>query len=259
MTARRFIAMYCLVCVFLVRPAAAHVVATGLAVVTLDGPEVDYQLTVIPAELAEPAAQTLLDAAAGDRQAAERSAEFIRAAVTVRVGGSPCRPGRIAIQGTGSGDGKTLLRYALHCPAPPGHFELEEDWRGLFGPHYQTIVSLRARQASGEYALGDGNRRFSVDYGMPAPSGVLGFVRLGVAHILTGYDHLLFLLALLIGAPRLWRVLGIVTAFTLARSVTLSLAVLGLVHVPGAIVEPAIAASIVWVVAENLFGQSSRR
>src|SRR5207248_2208876 len=130
------------------------------------------------------------------------------------------------------------------------------DWRGLFGPHYQTIVFLRTPQASGEYALGEENRRLAVDYGMPAPSGVLGFVRLGVEHILTGYDHLLFLLALLIGATSLWRVLGIATAFTLAHSITLSLAVLGVVHVPAAMVEPAIAASIIWVAVENTLGRS---
>jgi hydrogenase/urease accessory protein HupE len=104
--------------------------------------------------------------------------------------------------------------------------------------------------------LGEQARQASVDFGTPAPSGFLGVVRLGVEHILTGYDHLLFLLALLIGASSFWRVLGIVTAFTLAHSITLSLAVLGLVHAPSAIVEPMIAASIVWVAAGNLFGQS---
>jgi hypothetical protein len=87
-----------------------------------------------------------------------------------------------------------------------------------------------------------------------ALSGFFGFVRLGVEHILTGYDHLLFLLTLLIGAASFWGVLGIVTAFTLAHSITLSLAVFGLVHAPGAIVEPLIAASIVWVAVGNLFG-----
>jgi len=50
-------------------------------------------------------------------------------------------------------------------------------------------------------------------------------------------------------------VLGVATAFTLAHSITLSLAVLGLVRVPAAIIEPAIAASIVWVAIENALGQ----
>jgi len=78
------------------------------------------------------------------------------------------------------------------------------------------------------------------------------FFRLGLGHILGGYDHLLFLAALLIGVRRLRSVITTVTAFTVAHSVTLSLAVLGFVAAPAAIVEPLIAASIVFVGIENL-------
>jgi hydrogenase/urease accessory protein HupE len=96
--------------------------------------------------------------------------------------------------------------------------------------------------------------RISVDLGTPSPNGLVGFVRLGVEHILTGYDHLLFLFALLAGAANFWRVLGIASMFTLAHSITLSLAVLGLVHAPAAVVEPLIAVSIIWVAVENMLG-----
>ena len=78
------------------------------------------------------------------------------------------------------------------------------------------------------------------------------FLQLGVHHILGGYDHLLFLAALLLGVRRLRSVVTTVTAFTVAHSLTLSLAVLGLVRVPAALVEPLIAASIVFVGIENL-------
>ena len=78
------------------------------------------------------------------------------------------------------------------------------------------------------------------------------FLELGLRHILGGYDHLLFLVALLLGVSRLRSVVTTVTAFTLAHSVTLSLAVLGFVAVPPGIVEPLIAASIVFVGIENL-------
>ena len=71
-------------------------------------------------------------------------------------------------------------------------------------------------------------------------------------HILTGYDHLLFLLALLLRGGRLLSLLKIITAFTVAHSITLALAVLGVVTIPGRVIEPAIAASIVWVALENL-------
>ncbi len=79
-----------------------------------------------------------------------------------------------------------------------------------------------------------------------------GFFRLGVEHIWTGYDHLLFLAALLLRGGGLWSLLKIVTAFTLAHSVTLAIAVLGLVTIGDRLVESVIAASIAWVALENL-------
>lgn len=75
----------------------------------------------------------------------------------------------------------------------------------------------------------------------------------GVRHILTGYDHLLFLCALLLGVTSLWQLVKIVTAFTIAHSITLTLAALGLIHVPSYITEPIIAASIICVALQNIF------
>jgi hydrogenase/urease accessory protein HupE len=75
----------------------------------------------------------------------------------------------------------------------------------------------------------------------------------GVHHILTGYDHLLFLSALVLAATTLWDLVKLVTAFTVAHSITLTLAALDLIHLPEGIVEPLIAASIVFVAAQNIF------
>ena len=233
--------------------AGGHVTATGLAVVEVTYREVGYRLTVVPSELPESASQLLSRAMAGSRPDAEQVAEAMRRAVVVRVDGAPCQPGRIVIQDVGAGL-KVLLNYALHCPSAPGRLELEEDWADLFGAHYVTIATIRSPRGGGEHLLGAGSTRISVNLGAPSPSGLAGFVRLGVAHILTGYDHLLFLFALLAGASRLWRVLGIASMFTLAHSITLSLAVLGLVRAPAAVVEPLIAGSIIWVAAENMLG-----
>jgi hypothetical protein len=250
---RSLITFCCLAVGLLPAALDAHVTATGLAVVEVNGREVGYHLTVVPSELPEAASQLLVRAIAGSSADAEQLAEAMRRAVVVRVDGAPCRPGRIAIRDVGAGL-KALLDYALHCSAAPGRFELEEDWAGLFGEHYQTIATIRSPQGGGEHLLGQGSARISVDLGIPSPGGLAGFVRLGVAHILTGYDHLLFLFALLAGASRLWRVLGIASMFTLAHSITLSLAVFGLVHAPAAVVEPLIALSIIWVAAENMLG-----
>ncbi|MBQ0822844.1 HupE/UreJ family protein [Microvirga sp. HBU67558] len=75
---------------------------------------------------------------------------------------------------------------------------------------------------------------------------------LGVEHILMGIDHLLFVLALLLLTTGTWRLVKTVTAFTVAHSITLGLATLGIVHVPPKPVEAVIALSIVFVAAEIL-------
>ncbi|HRH45851.1 MAG TPA: HupE/UreJ family protein [Pyrinomonadaceae bacterium] len=79
------------------------------------------------------------------------------------------------------------------------------------------------------------------------------FLPLGVEHILFGYDHLLFLFALLLTVKSFGEIAKIVTSFTVAHSITLSLATLNIINVSPAIVEPLIALSIVFVGLENLF------
>jgi hydrogenase/urease accessory protein HupE len=86
----------------------------------------------------------------------------------------------------------------------------------------------------------------------PAQAGFIGYFKLGVEHILTGFDHLLFLCALLVCVHGIRSMLIIVTAFTLAHSVTLALAALDLVVLPAAFVEPVIALSIMLACAHNL-------
>jgi hydrogenase/urease accessory protein HupE len=94
--------------------------------------------------------------------------------------------------------------------------------------------------------------------GLSRWSDARGFTVLGIEHILSGYDHILFLVSLLVVGGSLARVLKTVTAFTVAHSLTLSLGVLGLVQLPGRWVESAIALSIVYVAAENLWRANVR-
>jgi hypothetical protein len=103
----------------------------------------------------------------------------------------------------------------------------------------------------------------------------LSFVREGVWHIWSGFDHILFLLALLLPSV-LWRqedlwhpvaefrkalmnVLKVVTAFTVAHSITLSLATLGVVQLPSRLTESAIAASVVVAATNNIYPLFTRR
>jgi len=84
-----------------------------------------------------------------------------------------------------------------------------------------------------------------------------GFLLLGVKHIWTGYDHLMFLFALLLVCDNFKSAIQIVTFFTVAHSITLALATLNLVWVSSRVVEPSIAASIVYVGTENLIRSES--
>lgn len=79
------------------------------------------------------------------------------------------------------------------------------------------------------------------------------FLLWGMHHIFVGYDHIAFLLALLLAAQRLRDMVRVVTSFTVAHSITLLLAALDVIRLPGAVTESLIAASIVYVAAENYF------
>lgn len=93
----------------------------------------------------------------------------------------------------------------------------------------------------------------------PRPSGALAFLVLGIEHILTGYDHLLFLLGLVLVRSSLRGLLATVTAFTVAHSVTLAIATLGIWMPSSRIVEPVIALSVAYVGVENFFVEDGSR
>ncbi len=84
------------------------------------------------------------------------------------------------------------------------------------------------------------------------------YLVLGVEHILFGIDHLLFVLALVMLVKGMRRLIGTITAFTVAHSVTLAAATLGWVNVAGPPVEAVIALSIVFVAAEIVHGKGGR-
>jgi len=86
----------------------------------------------------------------------------------------------------------------------------------------------------------------------PARSPFRDYLRHGILHILTGYDHLLFVAALVLAARGFLEMIKVIAAFTLAHTVTLALCVFGILRIPSTIVEPVIALSIVFVSLENL-------
>ncbi|MBV8192230.1 MAG: HupE/UreJ family protein [Alphaproteobacteria bacterium] len=231
----------------------AHATSTGLATLDVAGTSLLYRLTVVATEVDDQAGRLLWLAGEGDQAAAARVAGFLRNYVRVSIAGEPCRPGRISIRGSSAADDKVVLEMALSCAKGTGTLRIRDDWPEVLGAHFQTVLSVRVPgRSSIEFAFLEDNRSATVDLAAPTPPSWTGFIAMGLEHILGGIDHLLFLLALLAFARGLWPTVKIVTAFTVAHSLTLSLAALGLADVPSGIIEPLIAASIVWVAVENL-------
>ncbi|MEO3747628.1 HupE/UreJ family protein [Plantactinospora sp. B5E13] len=149
--------------------------------------------------------------------------------------------------------GAVRVGLAYGCPASGALTVRSDIFRASDGvvDDTTTLVAYDIDGHRGSRLLDPARTSFTVGRG-----GLLGeiprFVRLGAEHLLFGLDHLLFLLALLLGAKRLRDVVEVATAFTLAHSVTLVLAAVGWVSVPGWIVEPLIALSIAFVAVDNL-------
>jgi len=110
-----------------------------------------------------------------------------------------------------------------------------------------TILVTETQQVQGEENTSD--RPVNSD----GNSSWFAFFKLGALHILTGYDHLLFLFALLLRKQTLKQYIAIVTAFTIAHSITISLSVLDIISLPSLFVEVMIALSIIYVALENIF------
>ncbi|MCP2132679.1 HupE/UreJ family protein [Bradyrhizobium ottawaense] len=230
----------------------AHATTTGLVRIDLTGDRLSYALSVALPEIPNSSALLLTGAANGDRAAAETVAEQVRRSVKIDLGGTPCKTGRVRIAGGGANDARGSVEIDFICSVEHGRLTIVDDWGTFLGEHYQALANIRTVSGERQVVFGEISRRESVDISRPVATGWVDFIKLGIEHILTGYDHLLFLLALLAGARGLVSVIKIVTAFTLAHSVTLTLAALGLVNIPGRIIEPLIAATIVWVALENL-------
>lgn len=206
--------------------------------------------------------------------------QLILARLALTSDAGPCRlqPASLATRHYDDG-AYASVRIIARCPSPAG-------WRVRYGllfdvdPQHRALVTLREDSDVRIAVAGTDRREVSIGAAgagpaLPATSSLAGFLREGVRHILIGYDHLAFLLSLLLPAGLLRRrsdwlpatdlrgpllqVLGIVSAFTLAHSLTLSLAALGWVTPASRWVEPAIAASVLMAALNNLRPLVTRR
>ena len=199
-------------------------------------------------------------------------ASYALSHVELRANGDPCalgpsRPGELARHSDGT---YVVLRFTATCPTEVRVLDVGYTLFFDLDPQHRGLLRVDARSTTRAAALSADHRHEVFDLSnMSRWRPFLSMVKQGVIHIAEGIDHLLFLLALLLPSvvrrvDRAWLpVLGfraalvdvakIVTAFTVAHSITLSLAALHVVSLPSRFVESAIAASVVAAALNNVW------
>jgi len=209
-----------------------------------------HDLNVEPAE-------RLLDPAVALARSAELT-KLLTPRLSVTADGAPLTPQWLAPDVLAD---RQSLRFPVRFPLArrPGVVAVAA-WMFPYDPQHQTFLNVYEGDRLTQAILDNGRPRF--EYFAGTRQGALAviqkFLPAGIHHILIGPDHLLFLVGLLLLGGSIRQLAMIVTSFTVAHSITLSLAALNIVSPPARIIEPAIALSIVYVGADNLLIKDGR-
>ncbi|MBI3524103.1 MAG: HupE/UreJ family protein [Betaproteobacteria bacterium] len=200
-------------------------------------------------------------------------AAYALAHLKLRSKGADCPPqvtGQLVDQHS---DGTyAVLRFVAQCPNRVDTLEATYSLFFDLDPQHKGLLRLDLPAGRGTttaiFSPDQSVQRFTLEGGGKLQQ-FFDYLKNGVWHIWIGFDHILFLLSLLLPAvayfanrrwqplenfkPALWDVLRIVTAFTVAHSITLSLAALGVIQLPSRLVESAIALSVVLAAVNNIF------
>ncbi len=241
--------------VFLTLCARAHTGGTtGLATIVVSGQTVQYNLQLPSAAITPQLADTMHLAQPGVAPDYAPLLSVVSQKIEIRADGSACAgvPGTLTPPPPEGGNVVVVINFA--CAAVPKTIAVRDNLFDTLGADHHTIANFVWSAGSQQFVFMPDAReaRVAVASG-EATRGVGSFFPLGIEHILTGYDHLLFLLALILRGGNLWSLFKIITAFTVAHSITLALAALNIVMLPERLVEATIALSIAYVAAENLF------
>lgn len=177
---------------------------------------------------------------------ADEIVAYVAKRFTVSAGGEVCHPERVGDLGAKAREGVPYAVLTLEFDCASG--AAIEVRSGLFPDSEEyvsdtvTILEYDVDGRTGSATIDKEAPVFSTE--QPILERFSHFFVLGAEHLLFGIDHILFLLALIVGSRRLRDVVLAATAFTIAHSITFILAALGVVSVPAAIVEPLIALSI---------------
>ena len=155
-------------------------------------------------------------------------------------------------------EGNQFLRllYVIGFSYNVADLGLTIDLSERFADDHKTLVSLFAEEKPPQQAIfskQEPQRLFVVGEHISLWANAVEFTKLGIEHIFIGYDHIMFLIALIIIGGRLSNTVKIVTSFTVAHSITLVLAALEIVQLPGKWIEAGIAFSIAYVALENFW------
>ena len=235
--------------------ASAHDPGLSSLDVSLTASTIVARLSLSPRD-AEMAAALEPDGRFADAEwagAAATLGAFARRTIELQIDGQRLSAGRAKVERVGDATVIVELTYARPIGS---RLTVRSRVAEQFASGHRELVTVR--ETSGTVVSermiggGDGGEPIALD----VPGGILDlahqFFVLGLQHILSGYDHLLFLAGLLLGVHGLRRVVMTATAFTIGHSLTLVSAVLGIVALPAGLVEPLIAASIAYVGVENL-------
>lgn len=186
--------------------------------------------------------------------------DYVTPRVRVHNGQAACEPAARALSFDEKSDGffaVTHVDYA--CKRTAADVTITYDLFFDLDAMHQGLARIELPgQPERQHVFRGAARTLSLSQPVTLADHIRDFVVLGMEHIFTGYDHIAFLFGLLLVAATfglrggLRYTLGIVTAFTVAHSVTLIAAGLGIVRLPARVVEPAIALSIAYVAVENL-------
>jgi HupE / UreJ protein len=233
--------------------AGAHKAGTtGYASIAVAGQTVRFAMT-LPTEgvLSETSQPTLRELAAA-----------IARHVVVGADGAACAgvPGEVRPPSPGRANVEIVVLYA--CAAPIGQLAIRDDTAAVLGADHHTIADIAWPGGATQVVFERDQREANIAVAAKRPAGgtastLASYFGIGAEHILLGFDHVLFIVALILPGGSLLSLVGMVTAFTVAHSITLALSVLGIVSLPSQIVEPVIALSIAYVAFENLALQSA--
>jgi hypothetical protein len=250
--------------------ARAHQTAVTHVEVSVQGDDAQVVVLTAPADVAEKPLDLPYDPPPTDdqlRAGAVAIAAHVSGGIALSSGDAPCTLEAPFAEPTHDDGDFVRVTWTARCPSPLERLVVEYDLFFDIDENHEAVLRVSARGEHVDTVLRRGESRFVWDLGEPPPSGTLAFIRSGIDHIVFGFDHIAFVLTLLVAIVLArgdggWRrrrfrealkaTAWIVTSFTIAHSITLIAASLGYVSIAAKIVESAIALSIAYTAVENI-------